>query len=293
MIRIDYSKKINQYWILLLVAIIWGSSFMFMKKGLESFTNYEVAFYRMFIASFVLIPFGFKNWPKFTFKKALLLLSSGLLGSFIPAILFTTAQTRINSSLAGMLNAFVPVLAMIMGYFFFKQNVIRAQIIGAIISIVGVFGLLGFFEKGLFGINSYALFIIVATICYALNVNILNKYLKEFNGIETATMIFTLLGPLAALLLFQTDFFSKLNSPKALINLGYISVLGIFGTALATIIFNNLLKNTSPVFASSSTYIIPIVAVLWGVADHEYISFIQILSMALILAGVMILNRKK
>lgn len=289
---IQYSKKSVQYFLLFLLALIWGSSFIFMKKGLETFTQYEVAYLRMVSAGIVLVPLGLRYLSKLTIKNAKLFLVSGLLGNGIPAILFTTAQTKIPSSLAGMLNAFVPILTISVGALFFGLKFEKRHLLGISLGFIGVLGLLYFKDTLEFSSDSlYGLLVVLAAICYSFNVNIIKKHLSGYNGVEISSLVFVVMSPIFIILLLNTHFVDKINATSDFMNLGYIVLLGVLGTALATIIFNNILKETTPLFASSVTYLIPMVAVFWGLLDGEKIMKNQYIGMTLILLGVYFINK--
>lgn len=284
--------KSRQYSLLAILALIWGSSFIFMKKGLQTFSYQEVAYLRMVSASVVLIPIALMHWRKLNTKNIWVFGLSGLLGNGIPAILFTTAQTQISSSLAGMLNAFVPLLTILVGATFFKVPMKSKYWLGVILGLIGVLGLLYFKQNTSSSSNQwYGLLVILAAICYAFNVNLIKKHLQGFSGVEIASLVFVVMSPIFWILLFSTDFTSKIVHPNDWINTGLIVVLGVVGTAIATILFNNLLRVTSAVFASSVTYLIPVVAMCWGMLDGENIIREQILSITLILIGVYYINR--
>lgn len=291
---VNYKSIWVQYGLLFLLAAIWGSSFILMKRGLETFSAQEVAYIRMVSASLVLVPIGIRYLKLLDKKNMWLFLASGLLGNGIPAILFTTAQTHISSSLAGMLNVFVPVLTLLIGFFFFAIGIKKNQVWGIILGFIGVFGLLYFKHNVSFDSEwTYVGLVFLATLCYAVNVNILKRYMSSYSGIQISSMVFLMIAPIFVVLLLTTSFTDQLQSTQDYHNLGLIVFLGIVGTAFATILFNNLLKLTSPVFASSVTYIIPMVAVFWGLLDGEHITSWQYASMATILVGIFAINHKK
>lgn len=291
---INYKSIWIQYALLFLMAAIWGSSFILMKRGLETFSSEEVAYIRMVSASLILVPIGIRYIRLLNTKNVWIFLVSGLLGNGIPAILFTTAQTHITSSLAGMLNVFVPVLTLLIGFIFFSVEIKKHQILGIILGFIGVIGLLSF--KSHISLDSELLYVglvLLATLCYALNINVLKRYLSSYTGLQISSLVFITIAPIFIVLLLRTSFMEHIQTSKDVVNLGYITILGVIGTAFATILFNNLLKITSPVFASSVTYIIPIVAVFWGLRDGEYISVWQYASMATILIGILAINHGK
>jgi drug/metabolite transporter (DMT)-like permease len=286
----------NIKWIILLaLALVWGSSFILMKRGLEAFSSNQVAALRIGIASLFLIPFLIKHY-QINFKKYWLgLVLAGLFGNLIPAFLFTKAETGISSSLAGMLNALTPLFTVIFGWIAFKNKSTALQITGILVAFGGALLLLYSDrnpqqEDGML----YAFLVILATICYAISVNCIKHFLGDLNSIAATAWSFAFIGPFALVYLFTTNFTEVMQTnPKAMSSLGYISILGIVGSALSVIFFNQLIKISGAVFAASSTYIIPIVAVFWGFSDGEIISEYQILAIFIILGGVWLINKRK
>lgn len=295
----DLNKPIWQILLLLFLAVIWGSSFILMKRGLESFNNFQVASLRIIIAFIALLPILIRNFKKISKSQWLPLFAAGMLGAVFPAFLFTTAQTQLSSSLTGMLNSLVPLFTVVIGIIFFKMPVRLLKILGVGIGLLGAFGLiLG--QNSLAGGDEYslpmrsipyALLVVLATVSYATNVNFIKRFLKNVSAVNITAFGFLIPSPLALIYLFTTDFTDRLTQdPSAPLNLAYVAILAIFGTSLAVILFNLLIKKVSPVFASSVTYIIPIFAMIWGLIDGETVSLIQILSIFVILFGVFIVN---
>ncbi len=282
--------------ILIALAITWGSSFILMKRGLDAFSSDEVAALRIFIAFIFLSPLLIKHFKKEHLKHWKGFIGMGVLGNFIPAFLFTKAETGISSSLTGMLNSLTPLFTMLLGVLMFKTKTKLINAIGIFIGFIGAIGLLAV-GKSDDTDNSllYCLFVVLATICYALSVNIIKKELGGVNSVTATVWAMTFIGPLAGVYLFgATDFISDFTyNPKAYESLGYVSLLAIFGTALSVIIFNVLIKNTNALFASSVTYLIPIVAMMWGVLDGEVVLPFHILSIGVILLGVYLVNKKE
>lgn len=284
-------------WLILIsLAITWGSSFILMKRGLDAFSSDEVAALRIFIAFIFLSPLLIKHFKKEHLKHWKGFIGMGVLGNFIPAFLFTKAETGISSSLTGMLNSLTPLFTMLLGVLMFKTKTKLINAVGIFIGFIGAIGLLAV-GKSDDTDNSllYCLFVVLATVCYALSVNIIKKELGGVNSVTATVWAMTFIGPLAGIYLFgATDFLSDFSSnPKAYESLGYVSLLAIFGTALSVIIFNVLIKNTNALFASSVTYLIPIVAMMWGVLDGEVVLPLHILSIGVILLGVYLVNKKE
>lgn len=291
-LKINFSNKIVQWVTLSLLALTWGSSFILMKKGLVYFTPEEVAAYRITAAMLVLLPFSLPNLK--TLKGNFVpLLVTGLFGNGIPAFLFAIAQTEIPSSLSGILNSLTSLFTLLIGIVFFKVATVRFQIIGVVIALVGALGLIGFSSLMDFGIyGKYATLVIIAAGCYGVAVNIIKYYLHDVKPSHITSLSFLLIGPgVAIYLLTSTDLIVKVATvPGAKLGLFYLTLLGVVGTAIAVIIFNRLIKETTAVFASSVTYLIPVVAVAWGLFDGESVELEQIFYMALIIAGIFLIN---
>ncbi len=220
----------------------------------------------------------------------------GTFGNFIPAFLFTKAETGLSSSLAGILNSLTPLFTLLLGVMFFRAKTRMVNVIGLMLGFIGAVGLMTVGKN--VDINSnllYGSYIILATLFYGLSVNVIKSKLGGVNPITATVWAMMFIGPMAGMYLFGfTDFTSRLSSnPQALQSLGYVSILAIFGTALSVIVFNVLIKNTSALFASSVTYLIPIVAMGWGVVDGDSIYFLHYLWIGLILIGVYLVNKKK
>lgn len=290
---IDLNKKTWQFATLATLAIIWGSSFILMKRGMETFTDMEVAALRVFIAFLVLLPISIPNLKHLKGKFLFPLICSGILGNALPAFLFTKAQTVIPSSLSGMLNSLTPLLTLLAGVLFFGIKTNRMNVAGVLIGLIGAMGLL-FNGRAAF-VNAEILhgsLVILATLCYAFSVNIIKIYLRDLNAAIITSVALFIVGPFCGIYLFSTDFLSSFGKENAFTNFGYIVLLGVIGTSVSVIIFNFLIKKTSAVFASSVTYFIPVVAIAWGTFDGEVISLMQVLWIAVILSGVYMVNMK-
>ncbi len=289
------NRQYLAYLFLVLLSLIWGSSFILIKWGLESLTSVQVGAIRILSASIFLSPIAIFRLKRLNRKKSRLLLVIGLVGSLVPAFLFAIAQTEIPSSLTGVLNALTPLFVIIMGALFFKKSITKSTAIGILTGFVGSAALiLGSAKGGITSINVYALLVVLATIMYGINLNTIKYYLKDIDALTITSVSLLFVGPFAGIVLLNTDFTSRIiENPEAVEGLLYIIGLGVLGTAIALIIFNYMVKITDPVFASSVTYIIPVVAIVWGVLDGERIFPIQYFGIVLILLGVWLANKSK
>ncbi|WP_456379544.1 DMT family transporter [Lutibacter sp.] len=288
------NKKLR--WVYLIVlSIIWGSSFILMKRALIGLTPIQVGALRILITAIFLLPFGFKSFSKIKKRHWYYLTLNGFIGSFFPAFLFAYAIDKIDSSIASILNSLTPLNTLIFGILFFGFGFRKRQLIGVLIGLIGtVLLILKGAELNPNQDYFYASFILIASVGYAFNVNILKKYLHDLDALSITVGNFTLLIIPTFIVLWYTNFFETFEVNESSIKgILYLTVLAIFGTGLAKIMFNRLIQISNPIFSSSVTYIIPIVAISWGILDGEKITLIQITSGFIILFGVYLVNRSK
>jgi drug/metabolite transporter (DMT)-like permease len=275
-----------------LLSLVWGSSFVLIKEGLRSFSPYQVASLRMLFAGLVLVPFAIKALPQIPKEKMGLVLISGVAGNFIPAFLFCIAETQIDSSLAGILNSLTPLFTILVGISFFKVQTNITKIIGVIIGFIGLCFLFAAGKDMSMRNMSYAGLVLMATLFYGINVNMVGRYLQNIGALNIASVAFSFLVLPSAAILFFTGYFNNNFTNDLVIQSTLASaVLGIVGTSLASILFYYLIKRAGVIFGSLVTYGIPIVAVCWGMLYGEKITPIQYVWMGVILIGVFIANR--
>lgn len=296
-------NKNSKWFILILLAIVWGSSFILMKKGLDGGMNpYQLGAYRIIFTSLFLLPFAGKELLKIKRKKLKYIFLAGLLGNFFPIFLFALAQTQISSSISSTLNSFTPLNTLLIGSIFFGLTFTKKQIYGLIIGIIGCLLLVYAGASGNPTKNYwFALLVIVATWCYASNINLVKKYLFDVSPLSITVGNFAFLLIPALIILYFNGYDFQTIQPSTE-NLGfsdtihpliYIAILGIVGTGLANIYFYRLIHMSSPIFASNVTYLIPIVATIWSIIFNEGVTGLQVLGTAIILFGVYFTNRKK
>jgi drug/metabolite transporter (DMT)-like permease len=281
--------------LLLLLALIWGTSFILIKQGLKVFSPDELGALRVTAAFAFLLPIGIMKFKDLKPGDWHRLFVSGLMGIFIPAFLFATAQTRISSSIAGILNTLSPLFTMIMGALFFQQRFKGYAIVGIIVGFGGTVLLMLSRSGGtISGINYYALLVVLACSLYGTNLNWIKAKLLHLGSLTITSVGLLFIGPMAALYLFGfSDFATKMQIAEgAWAALGFVVLLGFMSTAIATVLFNKLVKLTNPLYASSVTYIMPIVSVMWGVLDGESLQIGHFVGMAFIIGGVWLANRK-
>ncbi|MBK1442201.1 EamA family transporter [Parapedobacter sp. ISTM3] len=281
-------------WLLLgILTLTWGSSFILIKQSLGVYTPIQVGALRLCAAGVVLVVFGILNFKHIPKKLMPWVIAGGGMGNFIPMFLFPLAQEKVSSSTAGILDSLVPIFILIFGYLFFGIKSRLTQVIGAVIGFVGAAMLMG--AEGNEGRNDmfHAFLIVLATACYGLNGLIISRYLSGIPSFKLSAVVFTIwFGPSLVILGFS-GFFGHFEGTSAQWQgLGYVAVLGLVGTALAMMLFYKLLQITSAIFASMVTYLMPIVAVMWGVLDGEELVWGHAAGGAMILLGVYLIQRK-
>lgn len=284
----------NKKWLFLIVlAIIWGSSFILIKRGLLGLTPFQVGSLRIVFAGIFLLLIGFKSLTKIPSYKWKYVVLTALFGTFIPAFLFAIAQTQIDSSISSILNSLTPMNTLIIGILAFGLQIKRSQILGICIGLIGSALLI---LNGAFTHPNqnyyYAILVLIASLCYATNVNLIKKYLADVSPLSLSTGNFAVMLLPALFILFFTNISNTIHLEITQTAIVYILILGIVGTGIANILFFKLIQISSPVFATSVTYLIPVVAFFWGIQDNENITFIQIVGAAIILFGVYLASKK-
>ena len=289
------NKDLLAWSLLILLAIIWGSSPILIKKALIKLDPFEIGALRLTLASFVLMPFLLKNLKEIKRKDYFILFISGIVGNVLPYFLYPIAQTKIDSATSGVLTSLTPFFALIIGVVFYKLKATKNNIIGLIIGFLGTFLLILFSgSSGGFTADVFGLFVVAATLLYGINLNLVKYHLKHLKPIAiTSFSIVSILPITLYILFFLSPFHYHLNNFDFYkVELGYVLILGVLGTSIATIIFYNLIKIKDTVFASMVTYLMPLVAISLGVIDGEKINEVQLFGMALILTGVFINGKK-
>jgi drug/metabolite transporter (DMT)-like permease len=288
------NENTKRWLLFIFLAFAWGSSFLLMKRGLRSFDYMQIGSLRIAFAWLLATFIALKSFGALNKKNLLPLIGVGLLGNGIPYYLFPLAISKLDSGVVGVFNSMVPLFTLIVGAVFFASTFKNKQIIGVIVGFAGAIFLLQPSPNPNQNIY-YAGFAIIASICYALSVNIIGNKLQNLSSIAITSLSLLMVGPWAlGYVLVATDFIEVMKTDKlAYINLFYIAILGMINSAIAIIIFNQLIKKSSPLFASSVTYFIPIVALFWGVIDGESIGWMHIIGMCAILLGVWLVNAKK
>lgn len=288
-------KKLK--WLFLVVlSIVWGSSFILIKKGLIGLTAFQLGSLRIIFTAIFLFTIGYKSLKKIKKQHYKPIIASAILGTFFPVYCFALAETEIDSVIASILNSLTPLNTLIFGCIFFKMVFHKNQLIGVVVGLLGTLLLI------MSGANLnpeqnylFSVFVIIASVCYAFNVNIIKLYMQDLNAMSIATGNFVVITIPAFIVLIFTGFFNSetLTSPIVHQSMLYIVVLSIVGTGIAKVCFNRLVQVSTPIFSSSVTYTIPIVALIWGVLDGEKINIMQLVATGIILAGVFLANRKK
>ena len=288
-----HKKTIINWIILLILSIVWGSSFILIKKGLEGFNYLEVSSFRLIIAFITLSPFLISSLKNMKSEYVLPILVVSIIGTVIPAILFAFGQTYLNSSTAGMLNSLTPIFTLIIGITFFQKSWNKASIIGILIGLIGSYILMA--PSSLTTLNNvYGLLIILATMCYAISINTIKEKLTALNSLDIAVLTSFISFLIPFIFVLSNGFSETIIKIRANNeSFYYLIILGTICTSFAIILFNYLIKRSSALFGSTTTYLIPVFAIIWGLIDNENIKNHEILGVCVILIGVMIMNYTK
>lgn len=286
----------REKWILLIfLSMIWGSSFILIKKSLDHFSPYQVGALRVLIAGIILMPIAVSKYKLFPKKHLKWLLLAAFTGNFIPMFLFPIAETEVSSSIAGIVNSMMPIFVIIVGALIWKFETTRRQITGTLISFTGVcllaFG--GEGESGAFKLIPILL-LLLATLCYAISTTTVKSKLMDVSSTVLSAFVFSFVLFLPSLVaLACTGFFSSFSfDGDHLTGLMFVSLLSVFGTGLAMMMNYRLLKVSSPLFASTVTLLMPLVAIVWGILDGEQLSVLQFAGAGIIIGGLIFLRNK-
>lgn len=287
------NSKQLKWFFLIVLALIWGSSFILIKRGLVGLNPFQLGSLRMIFAATFLLLIGFKSLATIPLGQWKYIALTALFGTFIPAYLFAIAQTQIDSSVSSILNSLTPLNTLVLGVLVFGLEFKRSQVFGVII---------GLFGSGLLILNGaihhpeqnyyYAILVLIASICYATNVNLIKKHLSDLTPLSISTGNFSVMLVPAFIILYFSGFFEVIQIEKVQHSVLFIIVLGVVGTGIANILFFKLIQMSSPVFATSVTYLIPVVAFFWGMLDSEMLTPVQFLGAFIILVGVYLSSKK-
>ena len=279
--------------LLIFLGATWGSSYILMKKGVQVFSATEVAGLRIFSAGVFLLPWSLPRLRRLSWLQYQHLFLVGFVEALLPAFLFAKAQTQLDSSLNGVLSSVTPVFTLLVSSLWFRQPVARNEIWGALLGLAGTI-LLVVVSKSLIGsINYYVFLPLLACFCYGLNANLVKYYLQGLDAITITSVFLLLVGIVAGIGLFtQTSFLVKLQTVEGAYKaMGYVLLLGALGSATGQLLFVGLIKRTSPVFANMVAFIIPIVALGWGLLDGEVLLIGHYVGIGAILAGVYLVKK--
>ena len=290
-----FSPSVLSILLLAVLSLIWGSSFILIKKSLLAFSPLQVFGCRIGIAGIAFFPFFMKEIKKLQRKDLPAFIVVGLFGSGFPAFLYALGQQHVSSSIAGLLNSLTPLFTLLIGLIFFQVKVPSIKIVAVFIGLLGAILLVTYGQPAGHSNNYfYAGMLVIATICYAISLNTVGKYLGDYSAITISSIAFGIVTIPAILVLFNTNFVHVMETDSnAYTSLAAVAVLSLLGTFIANILFYKLVQITNPLFSSMVSYLIPMVAIAWGVVDGELITIFHFIGFVLILCGVYLSKTKK
>jgi len=282
------------YLILAGLSLLWGSSFILMKRILPVFPPMELATLRIGMAGLAMVPLWLwhmrrDHWPLLPWFAVV-----GLVGNGIPALLFAVAQTGIQSGAAGVLNALTPMFTLVVGWTFFGRPAHRGQLVGLALGLGGAL-LLILSQHQVAGSSqpALALLLVLATFFYGISVNTVGHKLRGITPWLTASFPLVLASvPALLALAILGDPVGSVQKPGGMEALGLLVFLSLINSALSLVAFNYLIHLAGPLFASTTTYLMPVVALLWGVWDGESLHFYHGAGLLAIIAGIALVNRR-
>ncbi|MGB1971863.1 MAG: DMT family transporter [Flavobacteriaceae bacterium] len=290
------SIAVKKWVYLITLSLIWGSSYILIKKGLVGLTPIQLGSFRIVLTTLILLPLGYPRLRGLTRAQWKWLIFTGFVGTFFPSFLFAFSETEINSSVVAVLNGLTPLFTLLIAFIFFNQGVKQKQIGGVLVGLLGTILLVAQeFSLSASGDGRYAGLVILAALCYGINVNAIKYKLAGIDSIAIALANFVAIcGPALMLLSFSSFPWKSFYTNDAILySLGYIFILSLVGTAFAKVMFNKLLSFSSAVFSISITYLLPIVAIIWGVLDGEKFGGMQWLASGFILGGIYLVTETK
>ncbi len=288
----DTNKK---KWIyLIIVSVIWGSTFILIKRALLGLSAYQIGGLCIIMTTFLLLPFGIKKCKYLKKREWCWIAIIGFLSSFLPPVFLGLAQQGINSSVSSIINSSTPLNTVLIGVVLFGVFISRVQIFGV---LIGMFGGLLLFYSDSYGVDQnyyYGIFVLASSLAYALNINIVKKYLSHIDSLTVITASFiTILIPALILVYFSGFFDNILQDLEMQQSLIYLGLFALFGNAISKVVFNELIVISSPIFAASVNYLIPLVAIAWGLLDGEKLGRTQLIGGIIIVLGVFLVNKKQ
>lgn len=289
------NTELKAWLTLCFLSVIWGTSFILIKKSLIVFTPVQVALLRIAISGVAFAPFFFYHLKRHEWHRWWMYVIIALTGSAVPAILYATAQTQISSATSGILNSVTPIFALIIGVNFFGKKTNRRQIIGIILGFIGACALI-LLDSSVGSLSGQLLFgslVVIGSMFYATNVNLVKEYFQDVKPMNLSSFAFFLIGVPAILVVPFTDIPQQMQThPYAWHAFGYLTLLAVVSTVMALYIFYKLVQDTSAVFGASVSYLIPIVALIWGFWDGEAIGVWHMVSLAVIICGVYLIRER-
>ncbi|MEO8773054.1 MAG: DMT family transporter [Gelidibacter sp.] len=285
----------NRWFLITILALTWGSSFILVKKSLIAFSPYEIGAIRVAVSGLLLAVIGFPAIFKMPRKTLFWVVVAGFFGNFLPMFLFPIAQQKVSSSLAGILDALFPIFVLAFGFLFFGIKSKWTQVFGAIIGFVGAASLIFFSEANTDGSQFwYVMLIVLASASYGINALVIKEKIPNLSSIKLTAAVFSFWSIPSFVILYFTGIFKDFEmTPERTEAIGYLGFLTIFGTGIAMFLYYKLIQNTSAVFASSVSYLLPVVAVIWGILDGEEFTLWYIVGGVLILIGIYLIREKK
>ena len=247
---------------LLLLAAIWGSSFLFMRVAVVDFGPFALNLIRVGLAALILMPVFLKKDARQTFKKhwkSFMLI--GVSNFAIPFTFLSYTSITLNAGTTSLINATTPIFTALIGALFFTQKITLTQVIGLVFGFFGIYiisqnALSVDLSQGLLAIFAG----LIATCGYGLTINYSKKHLQDVGAIELTAggLLFGALYLIVPGVIYWPETTPSLSNWLSAIS------LAVFCTAISLVLFFQIIKKIGALTSSSVTFLIPIFAILWG-----------------------------
>ncbi|MBU2705366.1 DMT family transporter [Zooshikella marina] len=285
--------------LLILLSLIWGSTYILIKQGLTAFNALDVGLLRTFFSGFFFIPLYF--WLRPALRHLSLndwkcLALTGFFGSVFPTLLFAVGQQVVPSALVGMLNTLQPVFVLVIAFFAFNQRFSRSELLGTGLGCIGA-TVLVLSSADLTNITHHLFYcgvVLLGMISYGIASNLIRHRLKHISAVRlTAISISIWSIPAFIGIVLRYSLGQVSTSSHTVAALLAIAVLALLGTCVAISLYSRLIIRYGLIFAVSITYFIPIVAIMWGVLDGEAIFFLHFIGLVLVLGALYLINYRR
>ena len=288
--------KFKEWSAFILLGLIWGSSFLWIKIGVESITPMMLVTLRVSFGLLALLVVMAAQRQAFPRDRATIMkfVFMGVFNTVIPFLLITWGETKIDSSLASILNAATPLFVIIIAHFWLRdEKITPARLGGLLMGFTGVVVLVLQNLKPGSGQNNVwgELAVLLATVSYAVALVFSRRQLRGTKPVVQSTMILVVASALMWIIMPVAD--RPVAFPATPLTWIAVIWLGVLGLCVAYLLFFYLNNVWGPTRASLVTYVFPVVGVVLGIIFlSEPLTWNMIVGSILVVSGIVVVNRR-